>query len=51
MTQLSTAAWVTHNLALAAWFALAPAVIAITTVLAMRSSESGRWSTISRFLP
>ena len=42
MTQLSTTAGVTHNLALAAWFALAPAVIAITTVLAMRSSESGR---------
>jgi H+/gluconate symporter-like permease len=31
--------------------ALAAAVIAITTVLAMRSGESGRWSTISRFLP
>ena len=30
---------------------LAAAVIAITTVLAMRSGESGRWSTISRFLP
>ena len=30
---------------------LAAAVIAITTVLAMKSGESGRWSTISRFLP
>ena len=30
---------------------LAATVIAITTLLAMRSGESGRWSTISRFLP
>jgi hypothetical protein len=53
MTKLSTAAWVAHILRTWRLFRRVAlgAMIAVTTVLSMKSGESTRWSALSRSLP